>query len=73
MNVRDRWVRFKVCDIYHPDLTRVLIDLHGNDLLLGKVIALSDAGLQKEAFAVVEVEGIEELLIVPVERMLSSL
>ena len=43
--------------------------LHGNDLLTGKVIDLSDSGLQKEAFAVVEVEGIEAPLVVPVERV----
>jgi hypothetical protein len=46
--------------------------LHGNDLLTGKVIDLSDSGLQKDAFVVVEVEGIEELIIVPVERISSG-
>jgi hypothetical protein len=66
-------VHFKIRDIYHPDATKVLIDLHGNDLLLGKVIDLSDGGMQKDAFAVVEVEGIEELVIVSVEHISRTL
>ena len=69
MDFRDQWVRFKVCDVYHPDPTQVLLDLHGNDLLVGRVVDLSDSGMQKEAFVVVEVEGIAELMIVPIERI----
>ena len=70
MDVRDQRVQFKICDVYHPDPTQVLLDLHGNDLLVGKVVDLSDSGMQKEAFVVVEVEGIAELMIVPIERTL---
>jgi hypothetical protein len=69
MHVRDQRVQFKICDIYHPDPTQVLLDLHGEDLLTGKVIDLSDSDMQKEAFVVVEVEGIAELMIVPIERI----
>ena len=70
MDVRDQRVQFKICDLYHPDPTQVLLDLHGNDVLVGKVVDLSDSGMQKEAFVVVEVEGIAEMMIVPVERIL---
>ena len=73
MDVRDQRVQFKICDVYHPDPTQVLLDLHGNDLLVGKVVDLSDSGMQKEAFVVVEVEGIAELMIVPIERILRIL
>jgi hypothetical protein len=72
MELRHRWVHFRICDVYHPDPAQVLIDLHGNDVLLGKVIDLSDSGLQKDAFVVVEVKGIVEPVIVPVERILGS-
>jgi hypothetical protein len=72
MDLRNQWVQFKIRDVYHPDPTTILIDLHGNDLLTGKVIDLSDSGLQKDTFVVVKVKGIEELLIVPVERILST-
>ena len=69
MDLRNHRVRFKIRDVYHPDPARVLLDLHGNDLLIGTVIDLSDSGLQKDVFAVVEVKGIEDLVIVPVERV----
>ena len=67
MDLRDQRVQFKIRDVYHPDPTQVLVDLYGDDLLTGKVVALSDSGMQKDAFVVVEVEGIEELIIVPVD------
>jgi hypothetical protein len=70
MDLRDRWIHFRIRDVYHPDPAQVLIDLHGNDVLSGKVIDLSDSGMQEDAFVVVEVEGIEQAVIVPVERIL---
>ena len=70
MDLRDQRVQFKICDIYYPDSTQVLLNLHGADLLIGKVVDVSDSGMQREAFVVVEVEGMAELLIVPVERIL---
>jgi hypothetical protein len=72
MVLKDQRVQFKIRDVYHPDPQKVLIDLHGDDLLTGKVIDLSDSGIQKDAFVVVKVEGIEEPLIVPVERILGT-
>jgi hypothetical protein len=72
MDLRDQKVQFKIRDVYHPDPTQVLADLYGDDLLTGKVVALSDSGMHKDAFAVVEVDGIDELIIVPVEHVLST-
>jgi len=72
MDLRDQSVQFKIRDVYHPNPTQVLADLYGDDLLTGKVVALSDSGMQKDAFVVVEVEGIDELMIVPVEHILST-
>ena len=72
MDLRDQRVQFKIRDVYHPDPIQVLLDLYGDNLLTGKVVALSDSGMQKDAFVVVEVEGIEELIIVPVEHVLST-
>jgi hypothetical protein len=73
MDLRDQRVQFKIRDVYHPDPAQVLLGLHGDDLLTGKVVDLSDSGMQKDVFVVVEVEGIEELLIVLVERILGPL
>ena len=71
MDVKDQKVQFKICDVYHPDPTQVLLDLHGDDLLVGKVVDVSDSGVQRDAFVVVEVEGIAELMVVPIDRILS--
>jgi hypothetical protein len=71
MDVKDQIVQFRIRDVYHPDPNQVLLDLHGDELLTGKVVELSDSGMQREAFVVVEVEGIAELMIVPVERIFS--
>jgi hypothetical protein len=73
MELRDRWVHFRVCDVYHPDPAQVLMDLHGHDVLLGRVTDLSDSGVQTEAFVVVEVDGIEQAVIVPTEQLLEIL
>lgn len=73
MELKDRWVHFRIRDVYHPDPAAVLRDLHSNDVLLGKVIDLSDSGMQEGAFVVVEVDGIEQAVIVPVERILGVL
>jgi len=72
MDLKDQKVQFKIRDVYHPDPIQVLLDLYGDDLLTGKVVALSHSGMHKDAFVVVEVEGIEELIIVPVEHILST-
>jgi len=73
MELRHRWVHFRIRDVWHPKPEQVLMDLHGNEVLLGKVIDLSDSGRQTEVFVVVEVKGIEQALILPVERLLGIL
>jgi hypothetical protein len=45
------------------------MELHGKDLLQGRVIDLSDSGNQNEAFAVVEVEGLSQPVVVPVKHI----
>ena len=64
-NVRNRWVNFQISDIYIPDPGQILKELHGKDLLQGKVIDVSDSGTQQEAFAVVEVEGLDSRSLFP--------
>ena len=67
--LRGQQLCFKMHAIYHPNPTRVLLDLHNSDFLTGKVIDLSDSGMHQGAFVAVEVEGMEEFLIVPAERL----
>ena len=69
MDLLDQQVRFKVADIHTPHPLVVLYELHGNDLLEGRVVDMSDSGESKNVFAVVEVEQVRQFLIVPVERL----
>lgn len=69
MDLLDQQVRFKVADVHTPHPLVVLYELHGNDLLEGRVVDLSDSGELKEVFAVVEVEQLRQFLIVPVTRL----
>jgi hypothetical protein len=62
-------VHFGIYDVVFPDPIQILMALHGRDLLHGRVIDLSDSGMEEEAFAVIEVEGIEQPVIVPVARL----
>jgi len=68
--LKNRWVSFRILDVYIPDPAKILMDLHGGDILQGKVIDLSDNGSEKEAFLVIEVKGIEQPVIVPSGRIL---
>ena len=70
MELRDRWIHFKVCDVYIPDPEKLLIELYGNDSCREKSSTLSDSGAQQGTFAVVGWEGLEQPVIVPVERIL---
>ena len=67
--MRNRWVNFQVKDVYVPDPSEILMELHGSDLLQGRIIDESDSGLRRDAFVVVEVEGLGRPLVVPVDRI----
>ena len=68
--LRNRWVHFRIQDVYYPDAEKVLKDLHGNDLLQGRVVELTDNGGQDGAFAVVKVESIPAPVVIRVDRIL---
>ena len=65
MSLRDQLVQFEVRNIFIPNPRTLIWELHANDLLRGRVIDLTDSGTQPDAFAVIEVEGIRQPLIVP--------
>ena len=70
--MRNRWVNFKIKDVYVPDPAQICLDLHGDDLLQGEIIDVSDSGFQKNVFAVVEVEGLDQPVVVPMDRIKGS-
>jgi hypothetical protein len=55
--------------VYVPEPVQILRELHGKELLRGKIIDVSDADGQKEAFAVVEVEGLSQPVVVPMKHI----
>jgi hypothetical protein len=67
--VPDPRVQFRIDDAYVPEPTQILMELHGKDLLQGKLIDVSDSGTQDEAFAVVEVEGLSQPVIVAMRNV----
>ncbi len=73
MELRNRLVHFKICDVYIPDPQTLLLQLHGDDILHGKVVDLSDGGTEEATFAIVDVEGITQSVIIPTGRILEIL
>jgi hypothetical protein len=48
----------------------VLFELHGTDVLQGRVIDLSESGPNEVSFAEIELDELQERVIVPVDRIL---
>jgi hypothetical protein len=69
VDLLDQLVRFKISDIYLPDPLVVLTKLHGEDMLQGRVVEISDGGVQPERFAVIDVPELDQMIIVPLERV----
>ena len=70
VDLKNHTVNFRICDIYYPDFQQVLFGLHGNDVLKGRVIDLSEAGVVDSSFAEIEVDELEQRVIVPIDRIL---
>jgi hypothetical protein len=71
-DLQDRYVQFHIRDVYVPEPAKILEELHGLDLLSGRVIGLSDSGVEMGAFAVVEVSGLSQSVVVPVAKIIDS-
>ena len=73
MDIKNRWVHFRIRDVYLPEPQQLLAVLHGEDLLQGKVLEISEGAGVTPAYAVVEVEGLEHPVIVPTDQVLGVL
>jgi hypothetical protein len=73
VTLKHQLVHFRICDVYYPEVEKVLSELHGNDLLQGRVIDISDAGGASQAFVVVEVEGVSQPIVIPTGCILGVL
>jgi len=65
-------VNFRIGDVYIPEPAQILMQLHGNDLLQRKIIEVSDTGGEEDAYAVVEVEGLTQPVVVPMRHTRST-
>jgi hypothetical protein len=70
VDLKNHTVNFRICDIFYPDCQQILFQLHGNDVLQGRVVDLSESGLVEGSFVEIDVEGLAEKVIVPLERIL---
>jgi len=70
VDLKNHTVNFRICDIFYPDYQQVLFSLHGNDVLRGRVIDLSDTGEADSSFAEIEVVELEQRVIVPIDRII---
>ena len=73
VDLRDRWVHFRMGSVYHPEPRDLAMRLHENDLLQGRVIGFSDSGEHQRAFAIVELEGLDEPVFLPLDSILGVL
>jgi hypothetical protein len=64
MELRGRWVHFRIRDVYVPDPLNLLEALHGDDVLEGRVVAVSQSGEAGALYVVVEVAGYPHPLVV---------
>jgi hypothetical protein len=64
MGLVGRWVHFAVRDIYFPSRESVLDDLHGNDVLSGQIIEVTDGGAEPAAFLVIKVDALKYPVVV---------
>lgn len=62
-------VSFSVRAVYLPRVEDLLLALHGDDILQGRILDYSDGGTNGPTFAVVGVPGLAQPVIVPVEKL----
>jgi hypothetical protein len=63
---------FRLGDVFFPDLDDLISKATADLRLQGKVIDFTDSGPSKNRYAIIEVEGIEGKLVVPVERLVAA-
>jgi hypothetical protein len=68
-NVPNNWVQFRITDVYVPEPGQILSELHGKDVLLGRVVDRSYSGVYGEVFAVVEVDGLSQPVVVAMKSL----
>jgi hypothetical protein len=63
------WVHFRISDAYIPEPTQILMELHGADLLEGRIIDVTEGGGPEGSYAVVEVEGLSQAVVIAMKKL----
>jgi hypothetical protein len=69
--LRNRWVCFKLRDVFVPPMQELLERLHAEDVMHGRVIGVTNKEGDAQAYLVVEVLGLESAVVVPLPRIVS--
>jgi len=69
MDWRHKRVHFRIRDVYLPDAGKLVMQLRGDDLLQGTVVAVTQGEGAGACYAMIKVPGIEDKLIVPLEMI----
>jgi hypothetical protein len=71
--LKGKTIEFLVEDIHIPDPAAVVMQLHAGEIINGTVVDLSDAGADGGVFVVIDVRGVRQPCVLPVERILRAL
>lgn len=69
VKLQNRLVNFRVCDVHFPEPERLLVELFGQHLLQGRVTGATCDSAGGE-FAIVEIEGVDKPVFVPLDHIL---
>ena len=72
-DVKNRQVQFLIQDVHFPEPALVLEGLYAKFLVQGRVVELMEGGPDGEIFAIVEVEGLAQPVIVPARSVREKL
>jgi hypothetical protein len=72
MNLTNQQVRFRIRDVYVPDGKELTFQLYADSILRGRVVDASDNEEPGGHYAVVEVDGLDAPVVVPVARLIQE-
>ena len=64
-------IRFRISDVYLPPPREILEELHGHDILEGRVISVT-RNAEGMIFVIADVKEAETPMIIPVESIISN-
>ena len=68
-DLKGRRVQFHLRDVYYPEPATLLSQLHGNDVLQGRVLEVSDSETNRGVFAAIKVARLRPHCFVAIDRV----